>query len=82
MKAATLDCPDSFPDGLDAIATPAFVYDERAIHRLLDCAGPVRRERRCQLLFAIKSLDITPLRMSRFAEGDLNLPGYGFRVLV
>ncbi len=28
------------------------------------------------------TIDITPLRMSRFAEDDLNLPGYGFRVLV
>ena len=28
------------------------------------------------------AIDITPLRMARFAEGDLNLPGYGFRVLV
>lgn len=28
------------------------------------------------------SIDIGPLRMSRFAEGDLNLPGYGFKVLV
>ena len=28
------------------------------------------------------TIDIAPLRMSRFAEGDLNLPGYGFRVLV
>ena len=28
------------------------------------------------------AIDIAPLRMSRFAEGDLNLPGYGFRVLV
>ncbi len=28
------------------------------------------------------TIDITPLRMSRFVEGDLNLPGYGFRVLV
>ena len=28
------------------------------------------------------TIDITRLRMSRFAEGDLNLPGYGFRVLV
>ena len=28
------------------------------------------------------AIDITPLRMSRFADGDLNLPGYGFRVLV
>ena len=28
------------------------------------------------------SIDIGPLRMARFAEGDLNLPGYGFKVLV
>ena len=28
------------------------------------------------------TIDIAPLRMSRFAEGDLNLPGYGFKVLV
>ena len=29
-----------------------------------------------------KSIDITPLRMSRFAEGDLNNTGYGFKVMV
>ena len=28
------------------------------------------------------SIDITPLRMSRFAEGDLNSTGYGFKVMV
>ena len=28
------------------------------------------------------SIDISPLRMSRFQEGDLNQPGYGFKVLV
>ena len=28
------------------------------------------------------TIDIGRLRMSRFAEGDLNLPGYGFKVLV
>ena len=28
------------------------------------------------------SIDISPLRMSRFREGDLNQPGYGFKVLV
>ena len=28
------------------------------------------------------TIDIHPLRMARFADGDLNLPGYGFRVLV
>ena len=29
-----------------------------------------------------KSINISPLRMTRFAEGDLNMPAYGFRVLV
>ena len=29
-----------------------------------------------------KSIDISPLRMSRFSEGKLNMPAYGFRVLV
>ena len=28
------------------------------------------------------TIDISPLRMSRFREGDLNQPSYGFRVLV
>lgn len=28
------------------------------------------------------SIDIAPLRMSRFAEGDLNNTGYGFKVMV
>ena len=28
------------------------------------------------------TIDIHPLRMARFSDGDLNLPGYGFRVLV
>ena len=30
----------------------------------------------------VSSIDITPLRMSRFAEGQLNNDGYGFRVMV
>ena len=28
------------------------------------------------------SIDISPLRMSRFREGKLNLPSYDFKVLV
>ena len=28
------------------------------------------------------TIDISPLRMSRFREGDLNMPSYGFKVLV
>ena len=58
MNTRTLDCPDSFPHGLDAISTPAFVYDEQAIHRLLDYAEPLRE--RCRLLFAIKSFSFAP----------------------
>ena len=28
------------------------------------------------------SIDITPLRISRFDEGNLNSTGYGFKVMV
>lgn len=57
-----LDCPDSFPDGLAAIATPTLVYDERVIQRLLDYTEPLRD--RCGVLFAIKSFSFAPaLRM-------------------
>ncbi len=60
MKTASLDCAASFPDGFDAICTPAFVYDERAIHRLLDYATPLRSDGRLSLLFAIKSFSFAP----------------------
>ena len=60
MKTASLDCPASFPDGLETICTPAFVYDERAIHRLIDHAEPLRRDGWCRLLFAIKSFSFAP----------------------
>ena len=60
MKTASLDCPASFPDGFDAICTPAFVYDERTIHRLLEYAAPLRSDGRCSLLFAIKSFSFAP----------------------
>ena len=64
-----LDCPDAFPDGLNTMSTPAFVYDERAIHRLLDYAEPLRE--RCRVLFAIKSFSFAPaLRvMARRLDG-------------
>ena len=77
MKATTLDCPDSFPDALYTMSTPAFVYDERAIHRLLDDAEPLRNGRRCQLLFAIKSFSFAPAlrimapRLDGFAVSSL-----------
>ena len=75
MNPPNLDCPDSFPDGLDALATPAFVYDERIIHRLLDYAEPLRE--RCRLLFAIKSFSFAPAlrvmapRLDGFAVSSL-----------
>ena len=77
MNAATLDCPASYPDGFDAICTPAFVYDERAIHRLLDYAAPLRRDGRCGVLFAIKSFSFAPAlrvmapRLDGFAVSSL-----------
>ena len=69
METMNLDCPDAFPDGLNTMSTPAFVYDERAIHRLLDYAEPLRE--RCRVLFAIKSFSFAPaLRvMARRLDG-------------
>ena len=70
-----MDCPNSFPDGLDSLATPAFVYDERVIHRLLDYAEGLRE--RCRVLFAIKSFSFVPAlrvmapRLDGFAASSL-----------
>ena len=77
METANLDSAGSFPEGFDRMATPAFVYDERAIHRLLDYAAPLREEGRCQLLFAIKSfsfaaaLRVMAPRLDGFAVSSL-----------
>ena len=55
--------------------TPAFVYDERTIHRLLDYAEPLRE--RCRVLFAIKSFSFAPAlrvmvpRLDGFAVSSL-----------
>ena len=77
MMTASLDRSASLPDGLDAICTPAFVYDERAIHRLIDYAEPLRNDGRCSLLFAIKSFSFAPAlrvmapRLDGFAVSSL-----------
>ena len=77
MKTASLDRPDSFPDGLDAIRTPAFVYDERVINHLLDYTVPLRVAGRCRVLFAIKSFSFAPAlevmapRLDGFAASSL-----------
>ena len=78
MKTVSLDCPSSFPDGLDEIRTPAFVYDERVIHRLLDHTAPLRSDGRSGVLFAIKSFSFAPAlavmasRLDGFAVSSLN----------
>ena len=77
MSAASLDNPEAFPDGFDAIDTPAFVYDERAMDRLIDRAGLLRADGRCRLLFAIKSFSFAPAlqvmapRLDGFAASSL-----------
>ena len=57
--------------------TPAFVYDERAIHRLLDYVAPLRKKGRCRALFAVKSFCFAPAlrvmapRLDGFAVSSL-----------
>ena len=77
MMTASLDCPESFPDGLDAVSTPAFIYDERTIHRLLGYTAPLRADGRCEVLFAVKSFSFAPAlrvmapRLDGFAVSSL-----------
>ena len=54
-RVASLDDVRTFPDGIDGISTPAFVYDEAIIDRLLGYADTLRQDERCRVLFAIKS---------------------------
>ncbi|MCI0896139.1 MAG: hypothetical protein J4N84_14690, partial [Chloroflexi bacterium] len=54
-RSPSIDWVRTFPAGLDKITTPAFVYDEGVLHRLLDQAQTIRRDGRCRVLFAIKS---------------------------
>ena len=77
MGTPNLDDRSCFPAGLDAIGTPAFVYDERAMHRLLDYTAPLRADGRCGVLFAIKSFSFAPAlqvmapRLDGFAASSL-----------
>jgi carboxynorspermidine decarboxylase len=43
------------PSGLDTISSPAFMYDEAVIQRLLRAGETLRQNGACRLLFAIKS---------------------------
>ena len=73
----SLERAETFPDGLDRLATPAFVYDEGRIHRLLDHADTVRDGGQCKVLFAIKSfsfadaLRVMAPRLDGFAVSSL-----------
>lgn len=60
MATPNLDSASCFPDGLDSIRTPAFVYDESALHRLLDHVQPLRDGGSCDVLFAVKSFCFAP----------------------
>ena len=77
METASLDSPARYPEGLAGISTPAFVYDERAIHRLLDHVQPLREGGLCQVLFAVKSfsfasaLGLMAPRLDGFAVSSL-----------
>ncbi len=77
MATPNLDNPSCLPEGLDAISTPAFVYDERAMHRLLDYTAPLRADGRCGVLFAVKSFSFAPAlavmapRLDGFAVSSL-----------
>ena len=67
----------NFQDGLDRISTPAFVYDEGIINRLLDHTDSLRKNDQCQVLFSIKSfsfadaLKIMAPRLDGFAVSSL-----------
>jgi carboxynorspermidine decarboxylase len=76
-RARTFDWLRTFPDGLDQVTTPAFVYDEGILHQLLDQAQTIRRDGRCRVLFAIKSfsfagaLQVMAPRLDGFAVSSL-----------
>ena len=60
----TVDATATRPQGVDALAaevkdTPAFVYDEREVHRLLALTGRLRG--RCDVLFSTKSLPLASM---------------------
>ena len=76
-RYASLESLRTFPDGLNRIFTPAFVYDETRLHRLLDYADPFRKDGQCSLLFSIKAfsfadgLRIMAPRLDGFAVSSL-----------
>ena len=77
QRSPSIDWVRTLPDGLDKITTPAFVYDEGVLHRLLDQVHALRKDERCQVLFAIKSfsfadaLRVMAPRLDGFAVSSL-----------
>lgn len=77
QRSPSIDWVRTFPAGLDKITTPAFVYDEGVLHRLLDQAQTLRKDGRCRVLFAIKSfsfadaLRLMAPRLDGFAVSSL-----------
>ena len=75
--ASLLDAAATLPNGLNRIATPAFVYDETVLNHLLTYANQLRQVDRCQVLFAIKSfsfadaLKLMSPRLDGFAVSSL-----------
>ena len=69
--------PALAPPWAGAVETPAFVYDEAAIRRLLDCAAVLREAAGLKLLFAVKSfsfaaaLEVMAPRLDGFAVSSL-----------
>jgi carboxynorspermidine decarboxylase len=75
--ASSFDWLTAFPEGFDDITTPAFVYDEGILHRLLAQVQTLRKDQRCRVLFAIKSfsfadaLSVMAPRLDGFAVSSL-----------
>ena len=77
QRSSSIDWVRTYPAGLHEINTPAFVYDEGVLDRLLDQVQALRTDDRCRVLFALKSfsfadaLRIMAPRLDGFAVSSL-----------
>ena len=46
---------------IDSVETPAFVYDEAEVQRVLDIAGALQEDTGCRMLYSVKPLCLVPL---------------------
>ena len=59
------------------VATPAFVYDEAGLHRLIDTLDPVKQATGCKVLFSLKAfsfidaIELMAPRLDGFAASSL-----------